>query len=72
MVRILSKQEGKDILMDNQFAVPTINILWSIVASKRFRHNDPETKSLIKLITRSYPKYISIYVTPLVQLRAGH
>ena len=67
VVQILSKEEGKDILMENQFAVPTINILWSIVASKRFRHHDPETKGLIKLITRSCPTRCTELVVSLKQ-----
>ena len=53
LIQMLSRQEGEDFLMHTEFAIPTINILWIIVASKRFRHDDPDTLSLIKLITRS-------------------
>ena len=38
--------------MDTQFGVPVINILWTIVAGKRFRSEDPQVQRMMILLNR--------------------
>ena len=37
VIDILGSHEGKDFLVDRTFHIPIINVLWHIIAGKRFK-----------------------------------
>ena len=39
--------------MNTDFGVPVINILWTIVAGKRFQLEDPQVQRMMSLLNRS-------------------
>ena len=39
--------------MNTQFGVPVINILWTIVAGRRFQSEDPQVQRMMVLLNRS-------------------
>jgi len=54
IVNFLSTKTNKDYKMDTQFGVPVINILWTIVAGKRFRSEDPQVQRMMILLNRLF------------------
>jgi len=54
LVKLLSKQEGKDFHMSTVFGIPVINILWSIVAGTRFETEDPKAQRMMSLLNRLF------------------
>ncbi len=44
----LKKKEGEEFLVSNVFNIPVVNILWNMVASKRFSLSDPRYCTLAK------------------------
>ena len=52
-VLILVSTSSKDIplvRMNTQFGVPVINILWTIVAGRRFQSEDPQVQRMMTLL----------------------
>ena len=40
--------------MKNNFNVPTINVLWQLVASKRFSMDDPKLGEMMEIVSRMF------------------
>ena len=38
--------------MNTVFGIPVINILWTIVAGRRFQHGDPQVERMMNLLNR--------------------
>jgi len=54
LLNYLAKQESKDFKMDTVFGIPVINILWTIVAGKRFELDDPKVQRVMILLNRLF------------------
>ena len=52
LVRLMASHQDQDFLMDTVFGIPVINILWTIVAGKRFHPSDPKANRLMHLLNR--------------------
>jgi hypothetical protein len=50
-VDFLKKKEGEEFLVSNVFNIPVVNILWNMVASKRFSLTDPRYISKMLFLT---------------------
>ena len=48
----LGSKENKDHKMNTDFGVPVINILWTIVAGRRFQAEDPQVQRMMDLLNR--------------------
>ena len=48
--------EAKDnvVKMENNFSASIINVLWQIVASKRFEQDHPDTKALMDIVNSQF------------------
>ena len=53
LVRLLASHQGQDFLMETIFGIPVINILWTIVAGRRFQFDDPKVQRMMALLNRS-------------------
>lgn len=38
--------------MNTDFGIPVINILWTIVAGKRFQMEDPQVKKMMEILNK--------------------
>ena len=52
IMKQLGGKENKDHKMNTDFGVPVINILWTIVAGKRFQAEDPQVQRMMDLLNR--------------------
>ena len=50
---------GKDFKMETVFGVPVINILWVIVAGKRFQSEDPAVQRNMTLLNQLFKSKVS-------------
>ena len=60
---------NKDFLISNDFEIPVINILWQLVAGKRFVEDDPEGKEVVNGVAFMFETYIKANFTPLRLLK---
>ncbi|CAK1586205.1 unnamed protein product [Parnassius mnemosyne] len=54
LIKLLEKNVGKTVCVNRLFDVSIVNILWRLVAGKRYDLMDKRLKSLCDLITRSF------------------
>jgi len=54
LVSLLGQHQGEDFKMETVFGIPVINILWTIVAGKRFETNDPKVQRMMVLLNRLF------------------
>ena len=47
VVRHLTQFHGRDFKMESVFGIPVINILWNIVAGRRFEREDVRVKTVM-------------------------
>ena len=59
---LLLNAKNRDILFDTVFNFPIINILWQIVASKRYDPNLPESKRMMEKVTEFFKAGIPVLV----------
>ena len=53
IVKLLGAKENRgDHKMNTDFGVPVINILWTIVAGRRFQAEDPQVMRMMDLLNR--------------------
>lgn len=60
LVKFLHTQVGKDFKMETVFGVPVINILWIIVAGKRFQSEDPLVQRTLTLLTKLFKSKLAL------------
>ena len=48
--------------MSTQFGVPVINILWTIVAGKRFQSEDRQVQRMMNLLNRFKYFYLEVCI----------
>ena len=66
---ITSKAEHGDVLFDTVFNFPIINILWQIIASKRYDPNLPESKRMMEKVTEFFKMGIPALVFIMEPIR---
>ena len=52
IVKYLGQFDQQDFRMNTVFGVPVINILWTIVAGRRFQLDDPRVERMMTLLNR--------------------
>lgn len=57
---LLVQSHNGDVLIDNKFNVPIINILWQIVASKRYDPDLPDTQRMMNKLTKFFQHGLSV------------
>ena len=55
IVKYLGQFDQQDFRMNTVFGVPVINILWTIVAGRRFQLDDPRVERMMTLLNRFVP-----------------
>ena len=55
IVKHLGQFDRQDFRMNTVFGVPVINILWTIVAGRRFQLDDPRVERMMTLLNRFVP-----------------
>jgi len=61
----LSKFEHEDFRMETVFGIPVINVLWTIVAGKRFDRDDAKVQRMMKLLNRLFKGMFQLeYIFP--------
>jgi len=61
----LSKTVNKDFKMETLFGVPVLNILWTIVAGRRFQPEDPKVQRMLTLLNRLFKSKLALeYIFP--------
>ena len=73
---IILKSNDGDLLFDEIFNFPIINILWQIVASKRYDANLPKNKRMMENVTEffktGYPPLAFLWVVTKLRDLCGH
>jgi len=65
IVRHLATFHQQDFKMNTVFGVPVINILWTIVAGKRFQSDDPTVQRMMDLLNRLFKgRFVLEYLLP--------
>jgi len=54
IIKYLFTKTNRDYKMNTQFGVPVINILWTIVAGRRFQSEDPQVQRMMVLLNRLF------------------
>ena len=67
----LYSKTGQDVMFDSLFNFPIINILWQIVASRKYNPDEPETKAMMNKIREFFehgPSFINFipFIRPYV------
>ncbi|CAG7833095.1 unnamed protein product [Allacma fusca] len=52
----LKSNEGKSVTLRDRFELAVVNALWSIIASKRFQHDDSDKLQLLRNLYKSVQK----------------
>ena len=52
IVKHLGQFDQQDFRMNTVFGIPVINILWTIVAGRRFQLDDPRVERMMTLLNR--------------------
>jgi len=65
LIDYFTKQENKDFRMETVFGVPVINVLWTIVAGRRFDREDWRVQRMMNLLNRLFKGMFQLeYIFP--------
>ncbi|TRY68671.1 hypothetical protein TCAL_03243 [Tigriopus californicus] len=54
LVQEFDKTVYQDLLMDGQFNIPVVNVLWVMLANVRYEYNDPEILAFMELLRQLF------------------
>ena len=60
---------NQDFLLSTDFNVPIINILWQLVAGKRFDEDDPEGMEMVDSVNGTFKDWLKMDFLPLIILK---